>query len=170
MTLGYLGLGSNVGDRRGHLQAAADLLPAHGVRVLASSSTYETEPVGEVLDQREFLNACLRIETGLAPEALLDACKAVERERGRVLAGEEGYVRHGPRPLDVDLLLLGDEPYASERLTLPHREVTTRRFVLAPLLELDPRLTVPGKGRAADHLSVLGPGQDVRVAGPPLRV
>jgi 2-amino-4-hydroxy-6-hydroxymethyldihydropteridine diphosphokinase len=165
---GFLGLGSNLGDRRGHLQNAVDAMPGRGVDVLASSSVYETEPVGEVLDQREFLNACLRIETDLGPEALLDACKAVERERGRVLAGEQGYVRHGPRPLDVDLLLLGDEPYASERLTLPHREVTTRRFVLAPLLELDPELSVPGKGRAADHLSVLGPGQDVRVAGPPL--
>jgi 2-amino-4-hydroxy-6-hydroxymethyldihydropteridine diphosphokinase len=170
VTLGYLGLGSNVGERRDHLQAAVDLLGAHGVRVLASSSVYETEPVGEVLDQPEFLNACLRIDTDLDPEGLLDTCKAVERERGRVLAGEAGYVRHGPRPLDVDLLLLGDVSYKSDRLTLPHREVTTRRFVLAPLLELDPQLTVPGKGRAADHLSVLGPGQDVRVAGPPLAV
>jgi 2-amino-4-hydroxy-6-hydroxymethyldihydropteridine diphosphokinase len=168
--IGYLGLGSNVGERREHLQAAVDTLPAHSVAVLASSSVYETEPVGEVLDQREFLNAVIRIETGLDAEAVLDACKAVERERGRVLAGEAGYVRHGPRPLDVDLLLLGDEPYESERLTLPHREVTTRRFVLAPLLELDSELTVPGRGRAADRLSDLGPGQDVRVAGPPLAV
>ena len=170
MTVGYLGLGSNVGERRDHLQAAVEGLRREGVEVLASSSVYETAPVGEVLDQREFLNACLRIETDLGPEALLDACKAVERQRGRVLAGEQGYVRHGPRPLDVDLLLLGDEPYRSERLTLPHREVTTRRFVLAPLLELDPELTVPGRGRAAEHLSDLGPGQDVRVAGPPLAV
>jgi 2-amino-4-hydroxy-6-hydroxymethyldihydropteridine diphosphokinase len=168
--IGYLGLGSNVGERRGHLQATVEGLRAEGVDVLASSSVYETKPVGEVLDQREFLNACVRIETDLGPEELLDACKAVERERGRVLAHEAGYVRHGPRPLDVDLLLLGDEPYASERLTLPHREVTTRRFVLVPLLELDPELTVPGRGRAADHLSALGQGQDVRVAGPPLSV
>jgi len=167
MTLGYLGLGSNVGDRRAHLQAAADLLPAYGVRVLASSSVYETEPVGEVLDQREFLNAVLRVETALGAEALLDACKAVERERGRVLAGEAGYLRHGPRPLDVDLLLLGEQPYTSKRLTLPHAQVTARRFVLVPLLELAPELVVPGRGRAADALAALE-GEAVRLAGPPL--
>ena len=168
--IGYLGLGSNVGDARGHLQAAVDTLPRHGVTVLASSSAYETEPVGEVLDQRAFLNACLRIETDLDPEGLLDACKAVERDRGRTLAGEPGYVRHGPRPLDVDLLLLGDLEYRSERLTLPHEQVTSRRFVLVPLLELAPDLEVPGYGRAAKALEHLGPGQDVALAGPPLTI
>jgi 2-amino-4-hydroxy-6-hydroxymethyldihydropteridine diphosphokinase len=108
------------------------------VAVTASSAVYETEPVGEVLDQRAFFNAVIRIETDAGPEALLDACKAVERERGRVLAGEPGYVRHGPRPLDVDVLLLGALEYRSERLELPHREVTSRRFVLVPLVELAP--------------------------------
>src|SRR3982751_4246836 len=126
MRIGYLGLGSNVGDRRAHLQAAVDALPAHGVRVLASSSTYDTDPVGEILDQPEFLNACVRIETALEPEALFDACKAVERELGRAAGGP----RHGPRPIDVDVLLLGDAGHASERLALPHREGTSRRFVL----------------------------------------
>jgi 2-amino-4-hydroxy-6-hydroxymethyldihydropteridine diphosphokinase len=168
VTAGYLGLGSNVGERREHLQAAVDGLRAQGIVVLASSSVYETQPVGEVLDQREFLNACLRIEADLAPEALLDACKAVERGRGRVMADAPGYLRHGPRPLDIDLLLFGDEPYRSARLTLPPREVSSRRFVLAPLLELDPELTVPGGGRAADALAALGGGQQVRLAGPPL--
>jgi 2-amino-4-hydroxy-6-hydroxymethyldihydropteridine diphosphokinase len=166
---GYLGLGSNVGERRANLQAAVEDLWVHGVTVLASSSVYETEPVGEVLDQRPFYNACLRVETALGPEGLLDACKAVERALGRVLAGEAGYVRHGPRPIDVDLLLLGERPYTSERLTLPHREVTSRRFVLVPLLELAPDLEVPGRGRAADALAAL-PGDGVRRAGPPLDV
>ncbi len=165
MKLGYLGLGSNVGDRRANLQASVEELWAHGVMALASSSVYETEPVGEVLDQREFFNACLRIETELEPEALLDACKAVERALGR----EPGGVRHGPRPLDVDLLLLEDLEYESERLRLPHREVTTRRFVLVPLLELDPDLEVPGAGRAADALAALE-GQEVHRVGPPLDV
>ena len=164
---GYLGLGSNVGDRRAHLQAAVDALPAHGVLPLASSSTYDTDPVGLVLDQPAFLNACVRIETDLDPEALLDACKAVERDLGRDL---EGGIRHGPRPIDVDLLLLEDLVYESDRLRLPHREVTTRRFVLVPLLELDPDLRLPGDGRAADALHALGPGQDVRRAGPPLDI
>jgi 2-amino-4-hydroxy-6-hydroxymethyldihydropteridine diphosphokinase len=167
--IGYLGLGSNVGDRRAHLQAAVEGLWAHGVEVLAASSVYETEPVGDVLDQRDFYNACVRIETVLAPEDLLDACKAVEQALGRELAGP-GYVRHGPRPIDVDLLLLGDGEYESGRLRLPHREVTSRRFVLVPLLELAPELVVPGRGRAADALAALGDAEGVRLAGPPLDV
>jgi 2-amino-4-hydroxy-6-hydroxymethyldihydropteridine diphosphokinase len=161
---GYLGLGSNIGDRRAHLQAAVEALPAHGVAVLAASSVYETEPVGLVLDQRDFLNACLRINTERDPESLLDACKAVERELGRARAG----VRHGPRVIDVDLLLLDGVNYESDRLMLPHREVLSRRFVLVPLLELDPELTTPDGVRLADALATLGPGQEVRSAGPPL--
>jgi 2-amino-4-hydroxy-6-hydroxymethyldihydropteridine diphosphokinase len=166
MRLGHLGLGSNVGDRRAHLQAAVEDLWAHDIEVLASSSVYETEPVGEVLDQRDFYNACVQIETELEPDALLDACKAVERALGR----EPGGVRHGPRPIDVDVLLLEDVEHESDRLRLPHREVLTRRFVLVPLLELDPDLEIPGDGRAADALERLGPGQEVRKAGPPLDV
>jgi 2-amino-4-hydroxy-6-hydroxymethyldihydropteridine diphosphokinase len=162
VTPGYLGLGSNVGDRRAHLTSAVTALPAHGVQVLASSSVYETQPVGLVLDQRDFYNACLRVETEHGPEELLDACKAVERELGR----EPGGVRHGPRPIDVDVLLLGGvSNYTSDRLTLPHPEVTSRRFVLVPLLELDPELTLPDGTRLADALAALEPGQEVRRAG-----
>jgi 2-amino-4-hydroxy-6-hydroxymethyldihydropteridine diphosphokinase len=163
--IGYLGLGSNVGDRREQLQAAVDLLPSHGVRVLASSSTYDTDPVGEVPDQPAFLNACVRIETALGPEALLDACKAVEAALGRASGG----VRHGPRPVDADVLLLGDEAYASERLEIPHRELARRRFVLVPLLELDPGLRLPDGTSLAGALAALK-GQVVRRAGPPLDV
>lgn len=170
MSTGYLGLGSNVGDRRAHLQAAVDALPAHGVRVTASSSTYDTDPVGDVLEQASFLNACVRIETELGPEELLDACKAVERELGRTLAGEEGYVRHGPRPIDVDLLLLGDAAHRSDRLSLPHEQVTARRFVLVPLLELDLGLTTPDGIALADALAALPLDEGVRRDGPPLRV
>jgi 2-amino-4-hydroxy-6-hydroxymethyldihydropteridine diphosphokinase len=167
MTAGYLGLGSNVGDRRANLQAAVDALPAHGVSVRASSSAYDTDPVGLVLDQPPFLNACIRVETDLDPEALLDACKAVERDLGRDL---EGGIRHGPRPIDVDLLLLGDETYESERLRLPHEQVTARRFVLIPLLELDFELRTPGGTRLADCLAALPLDEGVRRAGPPLVV
>jgi 2-amino-4-hydroxy-6-hydroxymethyldihydropteridine diphosphokinase len=163
--LGYLGLGSNLGDRRALLQAAVEDLWVHGVRAIDSSSVYETAPVGEVLDQPAFLNACLRVETALGPEPLLDACKAVERALGR----EAGGVRHGPRPVDVDVLLLGTEAYESERLAIPHREVANRRFVLVPLLELDPGLTLPDGTALADALAALG-GQEVRRAGPPLDV
>ena len=166
MSRGYLGLGSNIGDRRAHLQAAVDALPAHGVNVLASSSVYETEPVGLVLDQRTFFNACVRIETSLGPEELLDACKAVEQSVGR----RAGGVRHGPREIDVDVLLLDEVTYSSQRLTLPHAEVTSRRFVLVPLLELDPALTLPDGRRLDAAISSLGSGQDVSLAGDPLRV
>jgi 2-amino-4-hydroxy-6-hydroxymethyldihydropteridine diphosphokinase len=166
MRIGYLGLGSNVGDRRAHLQAAADALPRHGVDVLASSSTYDTDPVGEVLEQPEFLNACLRVRTALDPEALLDACKAVERELGRAPRGP----RHGPRPIDVDVLLLADVEHASARLRLPHEQVLARRFVLIPLLELDFELTAPSGERLADALAALPVTEGVRRAGPPLHV
>jgi 2-amino-4-hydroxy-6-hydroxymethyldihydropteridine diphosphokinase len=164
--VGYLGLGSNVGDRREQLRAAVGALPGLGVRVLASSSVYETEPVGLVLDQRSFYNACLQISTAHAPLELLDACKEVERELGRAPGG----VRHGPRPIDVDVLLLGSEAFTSERLTLPHPEVRSRRFVLVPLLELDPGLTLPGGERLADALAALDSvvGQDVVRVGDPL--
>jgi len=163
---GYLGLGSNLGDRRAHLQAAVERLPEHGVRVLASSSVYDTEPVGLVLDQPEFFNAAVRIETKHDPDALLAACKEVEHEVGR----EAGGVRHGPRVIDVDVLLLGGLRYESERLTLPHPEVTSRRFVLVPLLELDPDLELPGGERLSGSLAALGAGQSVRRAGEPLRI
>jgi len=164
--IGYLGLGSNVGDRRAELQAGADALAARGVRVLASSSTYDTDPVGEVPDQPAFLNACLRVETEFDPESLLDAAKAVERERGRDLAA----ARHAPRPLDVDLLLLGDLEQRSERLVLPHAQVTERRFVLIPLVELDPALATPGGVSLAGRLAELPVDEGVRLAGPPLAV
>jgi len=154
---GYLGLGSNVGDPAAHLRAAVELLPAHGVEVEAVSSTYLTEPVGEVLDQPDFLNAAARIRTDLEPEGLLDACKAVEAERGRSFDAP----RHSPRPLDVDLLLLGDLELQTDRLTLPHPEVRSRRFVLVPLLELDPELTLPDGTRLADALAALPAGQRV---------
>lgn len=165
MREGYLGLGSNVGDRRAHLLQAVVQLPRHGVQVVASSSVFETEPVGLVLDQRDFFNACLRIHTDYDPERLLGVCKEVERAVGRAPGG----TRHGPRVIDVDVLLLEGVQYASERLMLPHAEVLSRRFVLVPLLELDPELSLPGSGRRiADALSSLGEGQAVRRVGPPL--
>jgi 2-amino-4-hydroxy-6-hydroxymethyldihydropteridine diphosphokinase len=109
-----------------------------------------------VLEQRDFLNAAVRVATELAPLDLLAACKAIEAELGRV----EGP-RHGPRPIDIDLLLVEGEELASERLRLPHPEVTSRRFVLMPLLELDP----PGVDALRDALQGLAPGQRVERVG-----
>ncbi len=170
-TLGYLGLGSNLGDRPAQLQGAVDGLARHGVRVLASSALYDTDPVGEILDQPSFLNACLRIATRLGPEELLDACKAVERDQGRVTDPSSAeYVKHGPRPVDVDLLLFGDAPYRSERLILPHREVASRRFVLIPLLDLDFALALPDGTRLADSLAALPLDEGVRRVGDPLNL
>ncbi len=158
---GYLGLGSNVGDPAAHLRAAVVLMPENEMRVEAISSTYLTEPVGEILDQPDFLNAAVRISTALEPEELLEACKEIEAERGRDFEAP----RHSPRPLDVDLLLLGDLEYESDRLTLPHPEVTSRRFVLVPLLELDPDLALPDGTKLSAALAALGDGERVEPAG-----
>jgi 2-amino-4-hydroxy-6-hydroxymethyldihydropteridine diphosphokinase len=162
--IGYLGLGSNLGDRRANLEAAVARLAGSGIRPVASSSTYDTDPVGEILDQPAFLNACLRIETRLDPEDLLDAAKAIEAELGRRAGGP----KDGPRPIDVDVLLLGDLELSTPRLTLPHAQVLTRRFVLIPLLELDFDARTPGGARLADALALLPPTEGVRLAGPPL--
>ena len=164
--VGYLGLGSNQGDRRANLQAAVDALPAHGVRVTASSATYDTDPVGEILDQPAFLNAAVRIETELEAEPLLDAVKAIEGDLGR----SPGGPRHAPRPIDVDVLLLDGVTHESPRLRLPHAEVLTRRFVLIPLLELDFDLALPTGERLADALARLPVSEGVRRFGAPLTI
>ncbi len=161
MRTGYLGLGSNVGDRRAHLRAAVAGLEAAGLEIEGVSSTYETEPVGEVLDQPDFLNAAIRVRTDLEPGALLDLCKEIEAARGRELDAP----RHSARPLDVDLLLLGRLELSTDRLTLPHREVTFRRFVLMPLLELDPGIALPDGTPLAEALSRLPYGERVERAG-----
>ncbi len=157
----YLGIGSNQGERLDALRAARAELGERGLTLIASSSVYETAPQGEVLDQPDFLNACLAVDTEMAPEELLDACKEVERALGRAPGGP----RHGPRPIDVDLLLLGDLTHSSERLTLPHPEVAARRFVLEPLLELDRDLTLPNGTPLAPLMDGLS-DQPVRRLGP----
>jgi 2-amino-4-hydroxy-6-hydroxymethyldihydropteridine diphosphokinase len=169
MSAAHLGLGSNLGDRRTLLQAAVDGLAERGVRATASSSTYETDPVGDVLDQPAFLNACLTVETTLEPDALLDAAKAVERALGRTTSGPD-YVRHGPRPIDVDVLLYDGREHHTERLSVPHPSLLERRFVLIPLLELDFTLSLPDGARLSDALAALPVSESVRRAGPPLRL
>jgi 2-amino-4-hydroxy-6-hydroxymethyldihydropteridine diphosphokinase len=162
--VGLLGLGSNVGERGAQLQRAVDALPPAGIEVLASSSTYDTDPVGEVLDQPSFLNACVRVRTALAPLALLDAVKRLERELGR----EDTRRRHGPRAIDIDILLLGELTLRHERMRLPHEQLLLRRFVLIPALELDFELRAPDGTPLADALAGLAPDEGVRWAGPPL--
>lgn len=131
----YLGLGSNVGDRVQALQQAIDgLAAADGVTVVAVSSVYETAPVGGP-EQPDYLNAVVAIETDRTPRELLEIAKRLEAEAGRV-PGE----RWGPRPLDVDVLLVGDEEVDDEDLVVPHPRLYERAFVMIPLAELDPML------------------------------
>ncbi|CAB4866855.1 unannotated protein [freshwater metagenome] len=162
--VGYLGFGSNMGDRRGNMEEGIRLLRERGVEVEASSSVWETEPVGEILDQPDFFNACVTVNTALEPEDLLDIVKQIELDLGRDPNGP----RHGPRPLDIDVLHLGDLVFSSERLDIPHREVLSRRFVMAPMLELDPDLVTAKGESVAQAFAIPRENQDVRVAGPPL--
>lgn len=159
----YLGLGSNIGDRFGHLNQAIRGLREGGLVIDGVSSAYETAPVGEILDQPDFLNAAARVKTTLEPEPLLDLLKSTEAKLGR----ESGLPRHSPRVIDIDLLLYGNLEYETERLRLPHREATSRRFVLVPLLELDPGLATPDGQRLDEALAGLPEdGDEVRPAGP----
>ena len=144
------------------MRAAGPHLTDHGVEVTGASSLYETDPVGPIPDQPDFLNAALRIQTDLEPVELYEICKAVEIERGRVFAGPS----QGPRSLDVDLLMLGDIESDSDRLTLPHPGVTSRRFVLVPLLEIEPDLRLPDGTSLAETLEALGPGERVELVEP----
>ena len=162
---GLPGLGSNVGERRANLQAAVAALPASGVQVVRCSSTYDTDPVGEVLEQPSFLNACLQVQTALEPLELLDAVKLLERELGRA----DDRVRHGPRAIDIDVLMLGELELRDPRMTLPHEQLLTRRFVLIPALELDFEAALPDGRRLADALAALPADEGVRWAGPPLK-
>lgn len=137
----YLGLGANEGDRRGNFLRALEGLAACGVRVRACSSLYATAPVGGPAGQGPYLNAVVLVTTRLAPRELLACCQELENRAGRVRAE-----RWGPRPLDLDILLWGERRVQEEDLVIPHPRLLERRFVLEPLLELDPDLVLPGTG------------------------
>ena len=161
----YLGLGSNLGERLDTLQQAVDLLAAEpGIRPGASSRVWETDPVGGP-PQPDFLNVVLRVDTDLTPSGLLDACQRVERGLGR-----EREERWGPRTIDIDLLLFGDQELDIPLLTVPHPRMTSRAFVLMPLLELDPQVRLPDGTRLVDV--ALGPdaAAGARPFAPPLAI
>ena len=149
-TAAYVGLGANLGDREATLRRAVDLL-AERVEVTAVSRFRDTAPVGYT-DQPRFLNAAARVETDLTPRELLDVLLAVERELGRV---REGAPRFGPRTIDLDLLLYGDETIAEPGLVVPHPRLHERAFVLEPLADLDADLAIPGRGRVGDLIAEL---------------
>jgi 2-amino-4-hydroxy-6-hydroxymethyldihydropteridine diphosphokinase len=142
MTRAYVGLGANLGDRDRTLREAVEALAVEkGIEVVSVSTLRDTEPVG-VGEQPRFLNGAVELETTLTARELLDRLLAVEQRFGRVrISGE-----HGPRTLDLDLLLYGDEVIDEPGLTVPHPRLHERRFVLEPLAELAPSLVVPGRG------------------------
>jgi 2-amino-4-hydroxy-6-hydroxymethyldihydropteridine diphosphokinase len=160
---GHLLLGSNLADPVRQLSRALEEMPRRGIEVLAASSFYETAPVGDVLDQPAFVNAAAAIRTTLEPHRLLAVLKEIEREAGRETdANASGYLKDGPRVLDLDIALLGDEVVAGDELTVPHPRLLERRFALIPLLELDFALSLPGGERLSDALAGLPlDGQDV---------
>ncbi|MBU9674671.1 2-amino-4-hydroxy-6-hydroxymethyldihydropteridine diphosphokinase [Planococcus sp. CP5-4] len=140
MNVAYLSLGSNLGDRKAQLQEAVRLLQANpAISNIEISSIYETAPVG-YLDQGAFLNIAVRLETSLSPLELLDACQEVEQTLRR-----ERLVRWGPRTVDLDILLYGQEQLITEKLTIPHPRMYERAFVLVPLRELLPSLVIPAE-------------------------
>jgi 2-amino-4-hydroxy-6-hydroxymethyldihydropteridine diphosphokinase len=144
----YVGLGANLGDREETIRSAVALLGTQpGIDVVAVSSLRETEPVGYV-DQPAFLNGAVAIETELSPQELLGRLLAVELALGRVRGKSP---RFGPRAIDLDLLLYGAEVVDEPGLTVPHPRLAERRFVLEPLHELDPDLSLPD-GRAVRDL------------------
>jgi 2-amino-4-hydroxy-6-hydroxymethyldihydropteridine diphosphokinase len=154
VTRAYIGLGSNLGDRRAQLDEALRRLETDpAVAIVAVSSFRDTDPVG-VVDQPRFLNAAAALDTSLPPRELLDRLLAVERALGRDRSGE----RWGPRTVDLDLLLYGDLALDEPGLTVPHPRLDERRFVLEPLVELDPALTLPDGRRLAAVLGSVDPG------------
>lgn len=142
MPIAYLGLGSNLGDREATIRRALELLQADDeIDVTAVSSLKETDPVGYE-DQPRFLNGAAALRTELSPPELLERMFAVERQLGRVRTGP----RFGPRTIDLDLLLYGQESIDEPGLRVPHPRLAERRFVLEPLAELNSDLEVPGRG------------------------
>jgi 2-amino-4-hydroxy-6-hydroxymethyldihydropteridine diphosphokinase len=142
----YLSLGSNVGDRDANLRAALAALPPAGVQVKRLSSVYETEPV-DYLSQPWFLNCVAEVETNLDPFALLRALHSIESQMG----GKKDFAK-GPRKIDLDILLYGEETIDSPDLQIPHPRMLQRRFVLVPLAELAPTLKHPAWNATATEL------------------
>lgn len=149
MTLAYIGIGANLGDARQAVKDAIVCLAQQvGITIVARSSLYRSAPVEA--DGNDYFNAVAKLETSLTAAQLLRICHHIEDQFGR----ERPY-QNAPRTLDLDLLLFGDETHDGSQLTVPHPRVAARAFTLLPLLELDPELTIPGLGRAADFLGAV---------------
>jgi len=154
VTRAYVGLGANLGDREAMLRSSIEQLAAEpGIDVVAVSTFRDTDPVG-ITDQPRFLNAAVAVETDLAGRKLLDRLLGIERRLGRTREGP----RFGPRTIDLDLLLYGDEQIDEPGLEVPHPRLHERLFALEPLADLDPELIVPGRGALADIVAGLQSG------------
>ena len=159
MTLAYVGLGANLGEPRRQLTEALTAMSGlPETRLAGHSSFYRTAPVGNE-NQPEFLNAVAALDTRLAPGVLLEGLQGIERRHHR-----ERSFPNAPRTLDLDLLLFGDEQIARPGLTVPHPRMHERAFVLKPLLELDPAISIPGKGKAATFLPACSAQMIERIA------
>jgi 2-amino-4-hydroxy-6-hydroxymethyldihydropteridine diphosphokinase len=153
VTAAYVGLGANLGDREETLREAVDALAAEPhVDVVAVSTFRETDPVGPVTDQPHFLNGAVAVETSLSARELLARLLDIERRFGRE---REGVPPQGPRTLDLDLLVFGDERIDEPGLGVPHPHLHERRFALEPLAELAPGLELPGYGPLEEILAGL---------------
>ena len=149
MTVAYIGLGSNMGDKLGYIQQANMLLKdSEGVRVVGSSSLYETKPYGNP-NQEWFLNAVLELDTSLSARDLLVVCQGIELRLDRVRDNVEKW---GPRTIDLDILFYGDDIISTEELQIPHNEVHRRAFVLVPMKELNPCFIHPAIGISVQEL------------------
>jgi 2-amino-4-hydroxy-6-hydroxymethyldihydropteridine diphosphokinase len=162
VTRAFLGLGSNLGDRRANLAAACEALDWGPVRVIARSRVYETDPVGGPTDQPSFYNQVIAVETSSSARELWERCTAAEAALGRARENEQ---RWGPRTIDIDLLLFGDDVIDEPDLTVPHPRMHERVFVLVPLLEVAPEVVIPGLGRAGDLPSAM-PSPRARAVDP----
>ena len=139
-----IALGSNVGDTLANLKEAVSLLEREGCSVVKVSKFYQTEPWGYI-DQDDFLNGVILIETNLAPFDLLDVTQGIEKTMGR-----KKLFLNGPRNIDLDILIYEEEQIESERLTIPHPRIGERLFVLRPLMDIVPDMNIPGQGRVKD--------------------
>ena len=157
MNTAFVALGSNLSKREEYLSEAIDMLDGHeAIRVSKRSSVYETEPVGYV-DQNDFLNMVVQVETSMSAYQLLDQCQQIEQELGR-----KRVVKWGPRTIDLDILLFNDEHMTAERLTIPHPHMHERAFVMVPLADVDPAVEIPTLNQTAQEVLDGLPKEEVR--------
>ena len=151
MTIAYIGLGSNMKSPKQQIKSAIKSIEEiAAIQVLSVSSLYKSKPIGPQ-NQDDYINAVAKIDTDLMPHELLECMQGIENEQGRIRKE-----RWGPRTLDLDILMFGDEIIKDDKLTIPHSDIENRSFVLAPLAEIDFNCLIPGKGMVRDLLAIIG--------------